>query len=86
MSALVQFPTPTTFRNLAEPTANTDGATKAYVDGAISGGNATANTIFIGNTAPANVIAGYYWLDSDYGTLSINCGDVSNTVWISVSF
>jgi hypothetical protein len=86
MSAIVQFPTPTTFRNLATPTDNTDGATKAYVDGAISGGSATANTIFVGSTAPANAIAGYYWLDSDYGILSINCGDVSNTVWISVSY
>jgi len=79
MAALVQFPTPTVFRNLDTPTANTDGATKAYVDGA-------ANTIFVGNTAPANVVAGYYWLDSDYGILSVNVGDAGNTVFISVSY
>ena len=84
MAALVQFPTPTVFRNLDTPTENTDGATKAYVDGVVSAG--AANTIFVGNTAPANVVAGYYWLDSDYGILSVNVGDAGNTVFISVSY
>jgi len=57
MSALVQFPTPTTFRNLATPTDNTDGATKAYVDSAISGGTATANLTLVsvgGETGSVN--------------------------------
>jgi len=57
MSAIVQFPTPTTFRNLADPTQSTDGATKSYVDSAISSGAATPNLTILS-------------ISSEYGTVN----------------
>ena len=47
------FPAPAQIKNLLDPTANTDAATKQYVDSAVSGG---ATTNFTANSVTANTI------------------------------
>lgn len=50
-----------------------------------SGVSGNSAQISVTNTAPANVITGALWFDSDYGILSVNLGNESNTVWVAVS-
>ena len=54
--AILNFPTPTTLSNIQSPSANTDAATKQYVDSAVGGSTADQFARDTANTAAANTV------------------------------
>jgi len=59
--AALTFPTPTQLKNIGDPTANSDAATKSYVDAAIGSGGGTLNTGNVdatGNVAATGNVSG----------------------------
>jgi hypothetical protein len=79
--AILAFPTPTIFRNLDTPTANTDATTKSYVDGRVSAAGGVSNATFQSALANTNAAISNKLSSSNPtigGTLTV-VGDTSLT-------
>ena len=76
------FPAPAQIKNLLDPTANTDAATKKYVDNAISGGGqdiSAGNVVASGNVS-GNVLVANYFTGDGSNISSITGANITGTV------